>query len=505
MKALVKKWHSGQFRTRKDALEDLIDEYPQLKKLYGPGNRYASFYNLQCTWNGWMRLLDPTCHQGFRNVRSDESDEPTLLDLINRDDHEDIPDDLDNVIALIRSAQNAPDDQDDDDTEETIITDDEVANFRAELETITDQQPESIDDDWVDIQPEEDDELRAILEQRDRRRIESTRFRAATRIENAYKAYWRAMLACINRMEPKIHSWEPRTDPPAIGSTELVAHLTDTHFNELVDLPNNKYDFRVASRRLQKYACMIKLQALVHNAQKVHLAIGGDLINSDRRTDEYMEQASDRGAACGISSDLMMQFISDLRQDLFIECYCVPGNEGRATKELGFAKSTAMYSFDVMVYRFAKDLLNLVFPADPGLKFHDPEPNEKLFDVLNKKFLLMHGHTVKATDQKAVQAIIGKYSQAGVKVDHILCGHIHNTFLGDMCSRSASLCGGNAYSDQGLNFASRAAQNLHIVTNDSAHGVKVDLQDYSIWEGYEIQNKLMEYGARSINGTDYTP
>lgn len=458
---------SGRFRYKKEALLDLIDDHPELTQLFeGSGSDYKDFKNFHITWCGYLDDLNPNLTQRRRPSVTRTTTTTTQREIAIEEEPE----------TFERFRPISPD-------------------MQLELT----EQAQDTDDD--------DEELAAaeMLAERDLTRISNARFRNRARIENADNAFKRAVLAVMSRYEPKLYGYEPRKGSPSPGKAEIVAHLTDTHFNELVDLPNNKYDFRVASRRLEKFAANIKLQAKVWDCDKLHLAIGGDLINSDRRTDEYMEQASDRGAACGISSDLMMQFISDLRQDLFIECYCVPGNEGRATKELGFAKSTAMYSFDVMVYRFAKDLLNLVFPADPGLKFHDPEPNEKLFDVLNKKFLLMHGHTVKATDQKAVQAIIGKYSQAGVKVDHILCGHIHNTFLGDMCSRSASLCGGNAYSDQGLNFASRAAQNLHIVTNDSAHGVKVDLQDYSIWEGYEIQNKLMEYGARSINGTDYTP
>ena len=34
----------------------------------------------------------------------------------------------------------------------------------------------------------------------------------------------------------------------------LICELRDTHFNELVDIIGNKYDFKVASQRLYKYA-----------------------------------------------------------------------------------------------------------------------------------------------------------------------------------------------------------------------------------------------------------
>ena len=38
----------------------------------------------------------------------------------------------------------------------------------------------------------------------------------------------------------------------------LVVQLSDLHFNEVVDLPSNRYDFTVASQRLAKLAQRIK-------------------------------------------------------------------------------------------------------------------------------------------------------------------------------------------------------------------------------------------------------
>jgi len=280
-----------------------------------------------------------------------------------------------------------------------------------------------------------------------------------------------------------------------------VLHLTDVHFNELIDLPGNKYDFRVASRRLQKLAAMTKLHAITHGADTVHVAIGGDLINSDRRADEILAQATNRAQATTLGALLLFQFIADLRESLFVHTHAVPGNEGRIHKELGFTEKSALFSFDAQCYDFACMMLAQAFPGDDGLVMHRIEPNESIFKVMNQTFLLVHGHTIKATDQKAVQAIIGKHAAANINISHVLCGHIHSTALGDYCSRSSSLCGSNAYSDQGLGFASKAAQNLHIVTSDGLHGVKIDLQNYSGYDGYPIQEQLLQRNVDSVDGT----
>ena len=37
-----------------------------------------------------------------------------------------------------------------------------------------------------------------------------------------------------------------------------VIILSDTHFNELIDIPSNKYDFEIASKRLHKLSCVAK-------------------------------------------------------------------------------------------------------------------------------------------------------------------------------------------------------------------------------------------------------
>ena len=463
VKALAEKWHSGEFRTRKLALKDLLDDYPELKKAVD--SRYCDFNSFHCTWNGYLRAYDPTAGQGDREQLSMEAD-MFRTDYAIDTAMADMPDGLADLLDEIQAAS----------------------------ESTEDDADSSADPDPIDP--------RLILEQRDRKRLEVRSFRNEARLDNAWTAYRKAMLAITAGLGDHLSSWEPRKTAPTSQGAELVLHLTDVHFNELINLPGNKYDFRVASRRLQKLAAVTKLHAVTHGAHTVHVAIGGDLINSDRRPDEVLSQATNRAQATTLGALLVFQFIADLRESLFVHTHAVPGNEGRLQKELGFTAASALYSFDAQCYDFACMLLRQAFPGDDGLVMHSIQPNESIFKVKDQTFLLIHGHTIKATDQKAVQAVIGKHASQGINISHVLCGHIHSTALGDYCSRSSSLCGSNAYSDQGLGFASKAAQNLHIVANDGLHGVKIDLQDYSAFAGYDIVDQLMSRNVESVDGTD---
>ena len=61
--------------------------------------------------------------------------------------------------------------------------------------------------------------------------------------------------------------------------------------------------------------------------------------------------------------------------------------------------------------------------------------------------------------------------------------------------------GSNAYSEAGLNFCSKAAQNVHIVTGvkegGSIDGVKVDLQDVSGITPYPFASEWEAYCPKS--------
>ena len=329
----------------------------------------------------------------------------------------------------------------------------------------------------------------------DERRISTKSFREHARIENAVSAYSEAILAELEQHGSALRDCPRLTGPLDSDAPAVVVHLSDNHFNELVNLPTNRFDFEVAAKRLALLAQKTKLIGKAYGAERVVVFFGGDLMNSDRRLDELLAMSTNRARATLLAVHLYKQFLMDLRSEFFIDCFGVTGNESRVKEDLGWVDPVATDSYDFTIYA----MLQALFDAtdDKGLRFNDFNANEVVFSIHNQTFLGIHGHQVNAGDQKKVQAMIGKYSAKGVNITHILCGHIHASLVSDYISRNASLVGSNAYSEEALGLVSKAAQNIHIVTKQGLDGVKCDLQNVDGIEGYEIISKLAQYNARS--------
>lgn len=331
----------------------------------------------------------------------------------------------------------------------------------------------------------------------DQHRIKNKAFRDSARIENAIGLYSKAIVEELQSVGHSLRELPVRTGPLDPESACIVIHLSDNHFNELVNLPTNRFDFEVAAKRLQLLAQKAKLYGKAHGAERAVIFFGGDLMNSDRRLDELLAMSTNRARATLLAVHLYEQFLADLRQDFFVDCFGVAGNESRVKDNLGWVDVVATDSYDFTIY----SMLQLIFEStdDPGMRFHDFQANETIFSIHGQTFLGLHGHQINATDQKKCQAVIGKYAAKGINITHILCGHIHATVVSDYVSRNASLVGSNAYSEEALGFVSKAAQNVHIVTTRGLDGIKCDLQDVTGVSGYNIIKRLKDCNARSAD------
>ena len=66
----------------------------------------------------------------------------------------------------------------------------------------------------------------------------------------------------------------------------MVVHLSDLHLQSVIDTPTNRFDFLIASERLQLLASRIKDYGKLYGVKKLVVAIGGDFLKNDKRTDE---------------------------------------------------------------------------------------------------------------------------------------------------------------------------------------------------------------------------
>ena len=329
--------------------------------------------------------------------------------------------------------------------------------------------------------------------QQDLNRIKNKAFREHARIENALEGLGKSLIHELQNYSSKIETISH--DIINIGNVLLV-QLSDPHFNELIDLPNNHYDFIIASQRLHKYANEIKLEATVRGSEKIVLALTGDLLNSDRRLDELLAMSTNRAKASLIATRLLTYFITDLNAMCNIELAYITGNESRIREAFGLSDEVLSDNYDVLIF----NMLKMVFKDKPGITFIEGDPWELVLNINGKNILITHGTTVGSDTQKGIQQILGKYAGKGILIDYVLIGHIHFANVTDIYTRSGSLCGNNTYSDRALNLITRASQVMHVITETGdIHNKRVDLQEVTGFEGYPIENDLEAYNAKSAS------
>lgn len=334
----------------------------------------------------------------------------------------------------------------------------------------------------------------SVQKQQDLNRIKNKTFREQARVVNAVSGFESSLTEVFKK-----NSLSPLTVRHTPSGDEVVGivQISDTHFNEEVNLEVNKYNFTVASKRIRKLINKAKSLFKAFNVTNVLVAFTGDLLNSDRRLDELLENSTNRSKAVFLAVDILQQAILDLNKDYNITVASICGNEARVNPEMGWIDQIASDNYDYTIHQ----TLSYLFRGSDSVTFLPIDnPLEKVVSVCGKHILLTHGHNGIATNNNiegGVSKTISRYAVAGVTLDYVLLGHIHTSNISDFYARSSGLPGANAYSEKALNFYSKAAQNLFIVSSQGIDGFKVDLQEVINEEPYTFDSTLEAYNSKS--------
>ena len=323
----------------------------------------------------------------------------------------------------------------------------------------------------------------------DNNRIQNKAFREHARIENAVEEYSKELVKLFDKNKLNTTTRKFKSNKNAVG----VLQLSDVHFNELVELENNRYDFKVASTRIRYFVNKARPYFKTAGVSNMVVALTGDLMNSDRRLDELLNQATNRAKATFLGVDILQQAIIDLSDDFNVTVASVVGNEGRANKEMGWSDVVATDNYDYTIFQ----CLRYLFRKN-SVKFIHGDPSELVLNVAGQNLLMLHGHgSLRGKLDTSVNQIAGRYSLKGIKIDYVIFGHVHSARVGDNFGRSSSMVGANDYSEKALNLNGRASQNCYIFyKNGNRDGIKVDLQ-HADCEGYDINESLEAYNAKS--------
>lgn len=334
---------------------------------------------------------------------------------------------------------------------------------------------------------------KALQRKTDEVRVLNKNFREYARIENTLTVLNEALVDQLTNQSFKPITYKhPDKEAPV-----LIVQVTDLHFNELVEMPDNEYGFVVGAKRLQKYAHTIHNMAKMYGCSDIIVALTGDIINSDRRLDEQMHMATNRTKASIIATRILFHFLQDINRVANLKIVSVSGNESRVKEDWGMSEMMMSDNYDYLVF----NMLRMLFKGAQGITFIEGDPVEQVINVHNSNVLITHGTGIKE-GQAAMQQIFGKYSAKGILLDYAIFGHIHFTNITDIYSRSGSLVGNNVYSDRSLNLVTKASQVIHIIEKDGTiNSLKVGLQYASDYEGYDIKDDLEAYNSKFADNT----
>ena len=325
----------------------------------------------------------------------------------------------------------------------------------------------------------------------DRSRIERKSFREYARLENAVSELNKKLVKVLEKQTLTPLKKDKKENPQCVG----VLQLSDNHLNERVDLPHNTFNYTVAGKRLKMLVERAKTFFSTYKVSNVLIAFTGDLLNSDRRLDEYLTNAGNRSGALFSAVDLYQQLIMDVQKKFNVSILSVSGNESRVKEEYGWADVVATDNYDHTIVNMLRYLFR-----ERRVDFIDGDPMEKIVDLAGQKVLFLHGHgRIKANHETSINQIKGVYSSRGVQIDYVVSGHGHSARVGDTFARSASLVGANDYSEKALNLEGRASQNCFVFhTNGNRDGIKIDLNNVDdIKNGYEVPEETKEYHSKS--------
>lgn len=324
-------------------------------------------------------------------------------------------------------------------------------------------------------------------------RVERKTFREYARVENAVSEYVQQLADVFDnnpyQVVTELHD--------VVGSATGIIHISDVHFNELINIVGNQFDFTIASQRIRKLISESMRYFSLHDVTDVFVFLGGDLLNSDRRLDELVAMATNRSKATFIAVQILEHAIVHLNQQFNVHVAGVCGNESRVGKDIGWANELVSDNYDFTIF----NILRYKLKDNPGISFLGlSDKVEEVVDVNGVHVLLAHGHQIGKDISKDVSKLVRKYATKGIVIRFVIWGHIHEAMIADQYARNSSVCGSNNYAEDALLLVGRASQNIHIVfDSDRIDSVKIDLQDVSEVDPYPTKSWQDAYNPKSVD------
>lgn len=308
------------------------------------------------------------------------------------------------------------------------------------------------------------------------------------------------LLKEIKESLKKVNFNIPEVRQLRIDNTEKIAVIcfADWHINSLINQFDNKFDVRIASKRIKYFIDKSIEYFLCNEIETVYVFGLGDFVKNLKRDSEKLNTSTSRVNAGLIAVKLIRNVIKDLTKYFNVKFASVIGNESRLLPELELSDIDASENMDYIIAK----MLESIFESCNSVEFIKTDLVNGIVHIpeINKTVLITHGLSIPQNNtQKKIQELVGKYAGIGTTIDYVFYGHYHNSSLGDKSSRIGSLCGSDSFAGITLAYDSKASQSCFIMRiNGSVDGIKIDLQDID-YIGYDLESEIEKFNVRLIN------
>ena len=338
-------------------------------------------------------------------------------------------------------------------------------------------------------------EKRKNLKIRDQRNRDNRLWRKSSRNINTLEELYKEFNLLLSDYGIEVSN-RVNYDPQFIeGGGVGVLAFSDLHGNEIVDTDYNKYDFKILAKRMKKYVSYSLEYFSMMGIEEVIILSLGDQMNSDRRKDELFALATNRSKALFLMIHLFTQAILDVAQYYPVKVYGVLGNESRMNDELSYHEMGISDNFDFIIMEGCKIALQ---STDLDIEFGPLDKMQQTITVGNQRWLICHDINSTTSTQKNSQAVLGKMTILKDPAEFVIGGHKHSYNGTDFSFFVGSMVGGNDYSMNGIEMATKASGTCIVVKNDERYMNYIDLDNYED-DGYMIDDMLEEYKVKSIS------
>lgn len=255
---------------------------------------------------------------------------------------------------------------------------------------------------------------------------------------------------------------------------KLIVQLSDIHFGKTVNLNNNKYNFNVATERLNKYLYEIQDIVNKYNISDIYLAFTGDLFQLDERTDALLSNEDNRANSFIKGFDIILNFIDGILEvSSNVYCIGVVGNESRlkTTEYQSNYDNIANNNFDSLLFNLLKR-----YYYDSIIFLNNGDVLNAVLNINNLHIGLTHGDKLKHSRKDIDSYKLKLMSEYKVPIDYLIFGHIHNTLISSDYARSASTVGMDEYAFNGLSTPNGyAGQNIYLIKENNIQALEIKL------------------------------